>query len=1093
VRLLVVGMHRSGTSAVGRILDGMGVASGAPDEMMGADPSNPFGHFEVRRLTEFNDRVLHHLGGHWSGPPAASAGEIRALADGPLGAEAAALVDRLLPADGWFFKDPRLSLLLPFWTAVLGPAAVLYVHRHPSAIAASLASRDGFPLGYGFQLWQTYACRALAAVAGTPTFVLSYEALIDEPRPATEAVGRFLVEHSVADHPDTAAASDLVEPSVRHHHADDAEASMAPSAAALHSFLRSSAGAVLGPVPSDLVVPPPRSDAMELRAVDGHALDEGREATARAAALGDEVDRLRGELATEAALAQREVDRLDDELAAAQAVAQRELDRLEQELAGVHADARIAIRRLEAERDHAVAAGRRQVAELYHRLRQADADLQMRDRQLRGLTTSADALERQLDELLGSNAFHAIALMRAGVNRLLPGGTVRRRVYSSAVRESADMARRVHRRGRGLGDGPDEGAPPVELPVSQQPVAAIVVPAYGQRQVTARCLEALRRADCETPMQVVVVDDCSPDDTAAFLARCRGLTVVSNETNMGFLRATNAGVAAAGEAPFVVLLNNDTEVTPGWLDALIAPFEDPSVGAVGAKLIYPDGKLQEAGSIVWRDGSGWNYGRGDLPDRFPYNHSREVDYCSAACLAVRRETWDRVCGFDERFVPAYYEDTDLCFAIRAIGQRVLFQPRAVVVHHEGLSHGTDESPGGKIHQQVNRLTFVDKWRDDLESQLPNDPTNVRRASDRRAGPRVLVVDHQVPTPDRDSGSVRMSKLLAMLVELRYRVTFLPFNRYRYPPYDEALTQSGIELIDGTAPLSAVFSELADDLAIAILSRPMVAANVLPDLLAAAPHVRLVYDMVDYHGLREEREADQNAGPAGITGEVELALARRADLTFAVSDEERELVARLRPDATVVTIPNVHDVPLSRTPFRDRSGLLFVGSWAHPPNRDAIEYLLHSIMPGIRERLPGVSLTVVGSDVPPDIAAGHADVETLGWVPDLAPIFDRVRLSLAPLRFGAGMKGKVGDSMARGVPVVATSVAAEGFGFGGDELSVADDVAAFVGLVEQLYEDEMLWLERSRAGRAAVERTLGFSAVKAELAKALDGLSSDVAS
>jgi glycosyltransferase involved in cell wall biosynthesis len=465
----------------------------------------------------------------------------------------------------------------------------------------------------------------------------------------------------------------------------------------------------------------------------------------------------------------------------------------------------------------------------------------------------------------------------------------------------------------------------------------------------------------------------------------------------------------------------------------------------------------------------------------------EVDYCSAACLAVRRETWNHLGGFDERFAPAYYEDTDLCFGIRAMGQRVVFQPAAVVVHHEGVSHGTDESVGGKAHQEINRITFTAKWSDELALQWPNDAANVRRASDRRASPRVLVVDHQVPAPDRDSGSVRMSKLLEMLLEIGYRVSFLPFNRFRYPPYGEALGQQGIEVVEGSGSLMDLLAETADDLQLAILSRPMVAANVLPDLLAVTPDIRLIYDMVDVHGLREAREAEVIDGRAGITGEVELALARAADLTFAVSDDERELMAGLLPGSTIVTIPNVHDVPVSTTAFCDRSGLLFVGSWNHPPNRDAIEYLIERIMPMLRARLPGVRLLIVGSDVPPDVAAGCVDVEVVGWVPDLAPVFDSVRLSLAPLRYGAGLKGKVGDSLARGVPVVASSVAAEGFGFERHELAVADDLDAFVGLVEELYNKEQVWLQQSVGGRAAVERTLGYSAVKAELAKALDGL------
>ena len=192
---------------------------------------------------------------------------------------------------------------------------------------------------------------------------------------------------------------------------------------------------------------------------------------------------------------------------------------------------------------------------------------------------------------------------------------------------------------------------------------------------------------------------------AEALADVTGLRIVTNDENLGFLRSCNRAAAQA-RGRYLVLLNNDTLVLPGWLDALLQTAKDgEDVGAVGAKLIYPNGLLQEAGGIVWQDGSAWNWGRGEDPEDPRFQYVRQVDYCSAACLLVPKALFDELGGFDDRYAPAYYEDTDLCFAIRARGKRVLYQPAAQVVHFEGVSHGTDESsrPEGVSGQESGHL------------------------------------------------------------------------------------------------------------------------------------------------------------------------------------------------------------------------------------------------------------------------------------------------------------------------------------------------------------------------------------------------------
>jgi GT2 family glycosyltransferase len=248
---------------------------------------------------------------------------------------------------------------------------------------------------------------------------------------------------------------------------------------------------------------------------------------------------------------------------------------------------------------------------------------------------------------------------------------------------------------------------------------SIVIPVYGQGVLTDACLRAILADDASSlDLEIIVVDDASPDvetsrTLAAWAQRDPRIRLVRLDTNVGYLRAVKRGATDAS-GNLLVLLNNDTQPQPGWLLALAETFEQrPSAGVVGSLLVDPDRTLQDAGGIVFADGSAWNLGRGSKLGDPEFNYVRPVDYCTAAGLATPLGVWRQLGGFDERFVPAYYEDVDYAFAARAAGYEVLIQPASVVIHEEGQSHGTDIGSGIKAHQRINRQRFVDKWREPL--------------------------------------------------------------------------------------------------------------------------------------------------------------------------------------------------------------------------------------------------------------------------------------------------------------------------------------------------------------------------------------------
>ncbi len=285
-------------------------------------------------------------------------------------------------------------------------------------------------------------------------------------------------------------------------------------------------------------------------------------------------------------------------------------------------------------------------------------------------------------------------------------------------------------------------APSLSLPTSRSPVVSIVIPVYGKFATTWSCLQALAQARTATPFEVIVVDDASPDRSAEVMGFASGVRVHRNPENLGFIRSCNVGAQlATGE--WLCLLNNDTRVTDGWLDELLQTFElHADTGMVGARLLFPDGRLQEAGGTVFRDGSASHLGRNRDPGRPEYAFVREVDYCSGACLLLRTELYRSLGGFDEHYLPAYYEDADLAFRVRQRGLRVLYQPLCRVVHYEGITNGRDLQRGVKRYQDVNREKFRERWQQTLLAEHPAPGRRTALSAERRLRPQLLVIPRQ---------------------------------------------------------------------------------------------------------------------------------------------------------------------------------------------------------------------------------------------------------------------------------------------------------------------------------------------------------------
>ncbi len=602
------------------------------------------------------------------------------------------------------------------------------------------------------------------------------------------------------------------------------------------------------------------------------------------------------------------------------------------------------------------------------------------------------------------------------------------------------------------------------------PMVSIVIPCYNQVHYTYACLQSILEFTADVTYEVIIADDVSTDATAELERYTEGLVICRNQTNQGFLRNCNQAAKAA-RGKYIMFLNNDTRVTEGWLSSLVNLIEaDSTIGMVGSKLVYPDGRLQEAGGIIWSDGSGWNYGRLDNPDKAEYNYVKDVDYISGAAILLPSRLWSQIGGFDERYAPAYCEDSDLAFEVRKAGYRVVYQPLSKVIHFEGVSNGTDVNGTGlKRYQVENSRKLKEKWAEELKGQCVNTGNpNPFRARERSQGKQIiLVVDHYVPTFDKDAGSKTTYQYLKMFLKNGFVVKFLGDNFLHEEPYTTALTQMGIEVLYGEEYGAGIWDWLkknGDEISVAYLNRPHIASKYV-DYIKDYTSIKVIYYGHDLHFLRLGREYKMN-GDINIKREadywksVELMMMQKAAISYYPSEVEVKAIRELDGSIPVKAITAyVYDQFLDniQDDFARREGLLFVGGFAHLPNVDAVLWFARDVFPHIRQRLPEIVFYVVGSKATDEIKAleqpGNGIV-VKGFVSEeeLARLYQTCKVAVVPLRYGAGVKGKVVEAVYNGIPVVTTSTGAEGIPLAGTVMEIEDQPRDFADKVVRLYCD-----------------------------------------
>jgi O-antigen biosynthesis protein len=619
---------------------------------------------------------------------------------------------------------------------------------------------------------------------------------------------------------------------------------------------------------------------------------------------------------------------------------------------------------------------------------------------------------------------------------------------------------------------------PLDFSFAGTPDVSVIMVLRDNFALTLQALSSLRQS-FPGSIELILIDSGSSDETRFITRYVHGAQLMRFDTNIGFVRAANAGImSAAGDA--VLLLNNDLELGP---DALLIAARrlssDPGIGAVGAKIIRTHGRLQEAGSIIWRDGVTLGYMRDASPLAPEVNFVRDVDFCSAAFLLVRADLLNQLDGFRDEFAPAYYEDADLCVRITQTGFRVVYDPLVVIHHYEYGSAAAVRAV--EAQSDRSRRVFVRENMNYLRTRYLADRRATIFARSASVQRRILFIEDQVPLRSLGSGFVRSNDILGVMASLGFHVTVFPIFGGRF---DVAAIYADIP-----ETVEVMYDRSLEDLAEFLNSRdgyydtiwlarthnldrvrPVLERHVMGKGLPP----RIILDTEAVASLRDATRAELN----GETFDLDAATAKEfqnalfCQSIITVTEQEAQYLRSLR-FAKVSVVGHVRELALTGRDFTERCGLLFVGGIhaLDSPNYDGLCWFVESVLPLVEKELGyETQLTIAGytaAGVSLERFQNHPRITLKGEVVNPQTLYNANRVFVAPTRFAAGAPYKVYEAASFGLPVVATDLLCKQLGWdSGNEMlcSGVTDSEQFARNVVALYRDPELWL-RIRANAA----------------------------
>lgn len=608
----------------------------------------------------------------------------------------------------------------------------------------------------------------------------------------------------------------------------------------------------------------------------------------------------------------------------------------------------------------------------------------------------------------------------------------------------------------------------LELKTSLSPTVSIIIPFYNQFNYTYNCLNSIAHHFPCIDIEIILINDNSTEQID--LSLLKNIKIIKNEENLGFLRSVNKGISAA-KGKYIYLLNNDTQVHSGFLDELIYVFENfENVGAVGSMLLNKDGSLQEAGSFFLSDKSPTQIANKKIytPE---INYIYKTDYCSGCSLMFERINSDNEPNlFDEHFVPAYFEDADLCFQLRYHqGKDIYYTPFSKVTHFNGVSYQNEDRVKTEHKSSLfikNHDKFKSKWEKELN--MIKSKNKWERIEELYGDKQIIFFHERVPQYDNNSGELRLTEIIKTYKNLGYNVSLIAPKNTIKNSYNIFFQKLGVRLFykyAAAADLKLFIRRFFNRAPFIWYSASEMCLKYFKFSKVHFPMSKTIFDMIDIHHLRYQRALEVNPKNKKYKRrfkryyKYEKKAAQLVDIVIPISEDEANYMNTFTPGIKTKVISNVHyiKVDINSVPdYESRKDLLFIGS-THHPNVDAVNYLKNDILPLVWQRYPDLKLNVIGDLKNSFPDTNHPNIIFHGYVQDITLLFLTHKMMVAPLRYGAGVKGKIGQAFEYGLPVVTSSTGAEGMYLEHNKNALlADNTTEFAEQIIKLLSDKQTW-------------------------------------
>ncbi|HKM92317.1 MAG TPA: glycosyltransferase [Prolixibacteraceae bacterium] len=629
----------------------------------------------------------------------------------------------------------------------------------------------------------------------------------------------------------------------------------------------------------------------------------------------------------------------------------------------------------------------------------------------------------------------------------------------------------------------------LEFNKTDKPILTIAIVLYNKVGLSLACLKSINET-VKVNYQLIIIDNNSNDETPLLLANIKGADIIRNSENLHFNKANNQALEIA-KGEYFLLLNNDTVLKPDTLKNALNTFDIyHNCGAVGAKLIYPNGKLQEAGSIIWNDASCLGYGRNDDPNLPQYNFLREVDYCSGAFLLTKTALFKKHGGFDTQFEPAYYEETDYCLWLNTQGYKVIYNPKIELTHFE---FGSGLSDWAIKLQQTNQQKFYTKHNKTLVKHRAPDFSNLLSARFAASDPctqNILYIDDRVPHRDFGSGFPRSNTIVKIIQELGYRITIYPLNFPDEDTWDVAYRDIDphIEIVKGYGLncFEEFIKERERYYQVIWVSRPHNMGAVVKYLAPLKDKLKIVCDAEAIFAQREialsrlkGEKIDELVTKQSIIKELDFS--NIAHVVSAVSAMDAKCFTDYGK-ANVEVLGHLLEPTNKKIQFDERENLLFVGNLDYnlSPNTDSLLWFINEVFPIIQKQIQGIKLNVVGSSNAPILKKiKNKAVKIHGRIDNIEYFYNQSKVFIAPTRYAAGIPFKIHEAAANGIPVVATKILCDQLGWINNDIILKSEIKAeeFALNVVNLYNHRNLWEQLQSNALDHIKAEMSFEAYK----------------